>query len=610
MILPGVPGLVIREFFNILTSNARLDLSLWAVIILLLVIDAGQITVIFAGRWTKTQHRFIMSSLLQRNLLEPLLNRPGATALTASGDIQNIVSPGEAISYFRDDTDRIQDTIASISESLGAGLLAFGALVILWNINARITVLVFIPLVIILVIIQRVRTRIRRYRQASRLATEQVTGLIGEMFSVVQSIKVAGAEPTMLNHFNQISDRRRQLMVNDQLLTAILDATFENLVGLGTGLILLLAAIAIQAEANPLTLGDFALFVYYLPFLTYFLSDLGHFLAILKQTEVSFERMTGLLQPPTEQIKGRTAHPPATRVLVAHNPLYLPNLLGRKPQIPPVEQPDCNSKNSASSWSSAHLQTLIVSNLTYHYLDTGGGISDIHLSIPRGNLTVITGRVGSGKTTLLRVLLGLLPMQSGDIYWNGQRVDDPANFFLPPRSAYTPQVPKLFSDSLKENILMGLDRTEAEIARAIALAALDQDIRAMPEELETIIGSRGVRLSGGQLQRTAAARMFVRQPELLVFDDLSSALDVKTEQALWSRLVAVKEGRKIGEWRVEQETTSLAARYDWMPTCLIVSHRRFVLQQADHIIVLKNGRVEAEGKFDELIQTCAEIQSS
>jgi ATP-binding cassette, subfamily B, bacterial len=131
---------------------------------------------------------------------------------------------------------------------------------------------------------------------------------------------------------------------------------------------------------------------------------------------------------------------------------------------------------------------------------------------------------------------------------------------------------------------------------------------AIPDGLETVIGPRGVRLSGGQLQRAAAARMFIRQPDLLVFDDLSSALDVKTEQALWSRLVAVKESRESGRGGADKETASPTTRRNWMPTCLIVSHRRFVLQQADHIIVLKNGRIEAEGRFDELIQTYTEIQ--
>ena len=99
------------------------------------------------------------------------------------------------------------------------------------------------------------------------------------------------------------------------------------------------------------------------------------------------------------------------------------------------------------------------------------------------------------------------------------------------------------------------------------------------------IGPRGVKLSGGQVLRTAAARMFVRNPELLVIDDLSSALDVETEQKLWERLAPRHES-----------------------TCLVVSHRRTAFRRAVHIIVLKNGRIEAEGILDDLLNLCKEMQ--
>jgi len=120
------------------------------------------------------------------------------------------------------------------------------------------------------------------------------------------------------------------------------------------------------------------------------------------------------------------------------------------------------------------------------------------------------------------------------------------------------------------------------LTQAIRLAALQQDVADMPEGLDTLIGPRGVRLSGGQRQRTAAARMFVREPELLVFDDLSSALDVETEQALWQ---GVSERMERGRGA----------------TCLVVSHRRAALQRADQIILLEDGQVAARGRLETLL---------
>lgn len=597
---PIAPGLITKEFFDSLTGTSALGYGVWGLIALLMAAALGRIMLIVIGFITDVNFRFRMGMLLRRNLLEHVLKQPGAQAIP--------VSPGEAISHFRDDVDQSEEAASWSVDVFGMTCFALVSGYILIRIDAQMTLLVFMPIVLVISAAQLATVRLQKYRAASREATSKVTGEISEMFGNVQAIQVAGAEKRVIARFGSFGDDRRKAMLKDRLMGELLDSVFSNSVNLGTGLILLLAGT--KMRAGTFTVGDFALFVYYLTFVTQFITNVGKFITYFKQMSVSLERLTFLLQGASAKVltmvnslhlkaESKVAEATVSAIPLAQNGRE--NLGGAK-RVEGLENEGASKVKLEVGFDSEYaigakleegfshetgletsLQRLDVNGLSYAYSDTGRGISDIHFSLKRGSFTVITGTIGSGKTTLVRSLLGLLPKGEGTIAWNGVPVEDPGTFFTPPRSAYTAQVPRLYSDTLRNNILLGQAEHGDSLQQALHAAVMEFDVAQLPGGLDTVIGPRGVKLSGGQAQRTAAARMLVRDAELYVFDDLSSALDVETEQKLWERMFQRRSDA----------------------TCLVVSHRKTALSRADHIIVMKDGRIEAEGNSEELLRHSA-----
>ncbi|MEV0953235.1 ABC transporter ATP-binding protein [Promicromonospora sp. NPDC050249] len=238
---------------------------------------------------------------------------------------------------------------------------------------------------------------------------------------------------------------------------------------------------------------------------------------------------------------------------------------------PSASGPGASGAAGTASAAPGALRELRLDGVSATHDDGTVGVAGVDLTVRRGELVLVVGRVGSGKSSLLGALSGLVDL-GGRLSWNGEEVTDPETFLRPPRVAHVAQVPHVVSGTLADNVRLDHDRP---VTGPVAAAGLGRDI-AEAGGTTTLVGHRGLRLSGGQVQRLGLARALATGSDLLLVDDVSSALDAVTEAEVWSRL------RSAGT------------------TVLGTTSRAATLATADRVVVLDGGRVAAVGHWRDL----------
>ena len=492
---PIAPGWLIGQIFDEFQTHGATTRA-YFLIAVLTVVEALMIWGLAVAHRIYIRGVEASKMLMRANVLDAQLASGGPRAGARTVPI------GDMLVRLRDDPFDMLFLLDNWVDLVGAILYSSAAGYFLVRIDAWAAFAGIAPLVCVGLGNRAIANLARRYRARAREASSEVSDFLAAAFEASLTVKVSGSQGAVLRRLDRLNATRSKAAVGDGVWNEVIWTLNGTLADVFVGVALVVAA------RGPLSSGEVTQFFAYLAGMTWLPMRLGGLIAGRRRYDVSAERMGAMVAP-----AGNTWPDP----LVEHRPL--PVLGGAQ-----VESPRRGAR--------VPLELLEVRGLTVE----SRGLLGIDLTVRRGELVVVSGPVGSGKSSLLRAVIGLLEIDSGDVRWNGQTITDRAAFFVPPQCAYVAQVPRLFAESLADNLRLGHGLSEDDIAVGIGLAAFEQDVAELPEGLSTLVGARGVRLSGGQVQRAAGARAMAHRPELLVLDDLTSALDVDTELLLWQRL--------------------------------------------------------------------------
>jgi ATP-binding cassette subfamily B protein len=357
-------------------------------------------------------------------------------------------------------------------------------------------------------------------------------------FSGIRVVMAYVREAAQKLKFGAAAEDRRDAEIATIKTSTIIESMYMYIWQISILIILIAGGyFVIHGEVSRGKLGSF---IFYTVWLVFPMFDIGQFLVKSRQSAVSIDRLVALENVP-----------------------------------PMVTEDECTGRDGNFTGN------LRFNDVGFRFADTDRHIVDkVSLDVAAGQTLALVGKVGSGKSWLINLIPRLVDPTGGEIHLDGHDIRKFRLEDLRRNIGYVPQEPILFSDTVRNNIVMGREEiSDAELEWAIDVAQLREDIAGFPKGLETFIGTRGMSISGGQKQRLGLARALVGKPKILILDDCTSALDSRTEEALWNRL------------------------HEVLPemTAILITHRSDTLERADRILVMEDGRIVESGTHQELM---------
>lgn len=406
-------------------------------------------------------------------------------------------------------------------------------------IDPLLTIVAIIPLPIIFFFNFYLKKKVKRNWRMVREKSSLMGNVILESITNVRTIRAFSKEEENYTKNLKYSNEVYQVEKNNLKLNVVFQPVFDSIVAVSTIIAYAMGSYYILSKG--FEVNKFLQFTIYLSMFASPLTNIGNLLNNFYQSLISADRLNEIYEAKSAVVDS----PKAEDLKAIHQ----------------IEFKNFSFKYEGDKYNS---------------------LTDIDLTIYEGQTIGIVGKTGSGKSTLVRQLVRQLPICSGQLFINGESVENFKQETVRERVSYVPQEHVLFSRSVYQNVALGstLEASEDEIRHAIELADFEKDIQALPYGLDTVVGEYGVTLSGGQKQRLAIARAFLKNSDILVLDDSLSAVDGKTEANIINSLKKYRKDK----------------------TNIIVAHRLSAVMNADLIIVLDQGQIVERGTHQELMQ--------